>query len=932
MDKNKNVDSQVKKTITTVELKEKLKNRLEKQSTKEQKLKSEDNLILNQENDILNDMVESDESVFNYKTDPLEELDIEELMKKYLPESDLKYAHPIDIELNKDESADINIVGENIKPLNTSETDEAQTSNKADEAVIDDLIGQAGIVRKHQITDESEYYSNGKVSDEYVGDDNIYDEPEEVNKTLLNDLKNNEEIIENDILNIQNKRELSNQNKKNNKSEIRISENQPQEPVKDGSVETKQQIPAFDIKSIQEEQLGLFTQRKEITDLKRGRKNIDIKKHGADGKTNEGANLPDTGLIPNKPHDENEIDDTDVKLMMAFGMEDELAKTVGFDKVSEVEEKLDRKSINYKEAEGITTKEKKIIEFTSVSQTKEIITKFKSNYTAVLIRLLISFIILVVAFFYENIQVFGGSLPASVDMTIFPVVNIMLDLQLLLIGGALIYRQVIEGTISLLKLKAIPESIVAVLIIISVFYKLIACFSPSETGLRMYSFPVLLCVLLILIYEFLNLKREIYSFNIVASKRAKFAILKLPYEDADLETEAFKQLLPESPHIFKINKTMFVDGFFTRMNKVPKNSILFNIIIFLLLTVSVILFVLGYVFNGNIFSSISLAYITLLISMPFSVFITYSYPFYKASKEAYNIDSAIIGESSLIEYSDANAISFDDKDVFPSYGVKVKSVKVYGENRIDYIIYNAASLFLKTGGPLADVFDIATRDLGHSDNVDIIKVDTNGIEAVIEGAHIFVGRAAYIRSKGFYPKSEPDENENDAAGDNSVMYMTLNEELAAKMYVQYVIDPDFEFVIKQLHKIGICVGIKTFDPNIDDLMLSTKIKISKYPVKILKCKTTADVNEVSERLDSGIISKSSAKALLQTLALCDKVVNVTKNNIMVKIFSIIISLILSVIILILGMSTSIPSVYIALYQIFWMIPMIIITRIFIGRL
>lgn len=910
MDNKKNVDSQERKVISAVNLKDKLKNGLEKQSTEEEKLKNELKMISKPEKTVLNTPPASDISVIKPVNNQPDELDIEELMKKYLPESDLKFARPTYLD------------GIETEPQCVKTADAGTDSEES----IDDIIGQAGIAKKHKLAGESAYYADGKVSDEYVGDDNIYADPDNTGADMPIESGYNEAAVESEIRNIQSKRESVRQTKtKPNQNTMNIKKELP--------AETEQQLLTYTRKPVQEEQLDKFGRKPESNELKRGGKRVDIK-HRAEinEKIIEGTDLPDTGLVPDKPLDENEIDDTDVKLMMAFGMDDELAQTVGFDKVSEVEKKLDRKNIDFNEVEGVKNKEKKVIEFSSVSQIKEIFKRYKLKYSGMLIRLLASFVILIIAFFYENIGLFGVSLPIPVNMAIFPVVNIMIDLQLLLIGGALIYKQLIDGTAALFKFKPIPESVTAVLMMISVLYQVAACFTGVGVRLHMYNFPMLLCVLLTLVYEFLNLKREIFSFNIVASKRVKYVIVKMQGDEANLETEAFSQVLPESPQIFKINKTLFTDGFFARIHEKAKNKILLSIIIPALLAVAFIFFGFGYLFTGKIYPSVSLAYITLLISMPFSVFITYSYPFYKASKEAYGVDSAIIGESSLFEYSGANAISFDDREVFPSYGVKVKSVKVYGENRIDYIIYNAASLFLKTGGPLADVFDVATRDLGHSDNVEIIKVDSNGIEAVIEEAHIFIGKAAYIRSKGFNPKSEPDENENDATGENCVMYMTLNNELAAKMYVQYVIDPDFEFVLKQLHKIGMCVGIKTFDPNIDDQMLSTKIKISKYPVKVLKCKSTTDVTNVSERLNSGIVSKNSAKTLLQTLSLCDKVINVTKNNIIVKIFSIVISIILSVMIFILGKSTSIPSVYIALYQIFWMIPMIIITHICIGRL
>ena len=57
-----------------------------------------------------------------------------------------------------------------------------------------------------------------------------------------------------------------------------------------------------------------------------------------------------------------------------------------------------------------------------------------------------------------------------------------------------------------------------------------------------------------------------------------------------------------------------------------------------------------------------------------------------------------------------------------------------------------------------------------------------------------------------------------------IMYIAYQGQLAAKVYVQYTIDNEFEQILAQLYKTGMCVGIKSFDPNIDDVLLSKKIK------------------------------------------------------------------------------------------------------------
>lgn len=86
--------------------------------------------------------------------------------------------------------------------------------------------------------------------------------------------------------------------------------------------------------------------------------------------------------------------------------------------------------------------------------------------------------------------------------------------------------------------------------------------------------------------------------------------------------------------------------------------------------------------------------------------------------------------------------------------------------------------------------------------------------------------------------------------------------------MQYTIDSEFEKILEQLYKTGMCVGIKSFDPNIDDVLLAKKVKAMKYPVKVIRSKTVEDIPHTFERCDSGIVSKRSVKDLLRTVTLC----------------------------------------------------------------
>ncbi|MFA6947703.1 MAG: hypothetical protein WCQ72_01840, partial [Eubacteriales bacterium] len=214
---------------------------------------------------------------------------------------------------------------------------------------------------------------------------------------------------------------------------------------------------------------------------------------------------------------DDELDDTDVNLMIAFGMDKELKERIGEDKASEIEADIDKKtdSIEDKVLEGgVAREEKKRFEFTSNAQAKKIFTGYKRVYHGLLWRIAACVALIILTFFYENISVFGGHLPTPIDAQIYPVVHVLIGLQMLVLSGALIYKPLYNGMLSLFRLKPAPESITFVLMLFTFLYHIALCFMHISGGPVLYNFPISVAVLMTLICEFMNLRREIYSFNI----------------------------------------------------------------------------------------------------------------------------------------------------------------------------------------------------------------------------------------------------------------------------------------------------------------------------------------------------------------------------------------------------------------------------------
>ena len=629
------------------------------------------------------------------------------------------------------------------------------------------------------------------------------------------------------------------------------------------------------------------------------------------------------------------LDEVDVNLMIAFGMEKELAEKLGEEKIKDVENALDIDAENLNLSRGEkpeTTELPDDMEFISQNQIKDVFKVYRRKQRNLIIRFFGAAIMTLILFIFENIKLFGGSFEGSwLDPTVFPVVHSMVSLQLCFFVLAFGWSYVSAGLKSLFAFKPTAKSTIAVAALFTVIYHVAFCFLYNGGDAVFCTFPLALGVLITIISEYMSLKRDIYSFNIVSSKRIKYFISEIPQDEESLERTAFAEYIDEDSNVSRVSKATFIDGFFHRTKESTRTVPILRAILPLPVAIAIFFFLFSTFVRQDPFLGLTSGYLSLMLSTPAALLLVSAVPFYRASKIAYEQGGAIIGEDSLEDYSDVAAISFDDKDVFPSGGVKIRSIKVYNNNRIDRVIYNVASLFKHIGGPLADVYSIATKDFECSDDVEIVDIQNDGIEAVISGKHVFLGRESFLVRNNFTPVLDVEDQRIEQTSNTTITFLVTNDEIAAKLYTSYSIDPGFAAIAKQLYRAGMCLGIKTFDPGIDDELLARFIDLSRYPVKIIKCRSMTDKLTTEEKADSGIVSKKSARSLLKTLSLCEKVNSSAKTGTFVAMLSVIIGFAISVFLLFQGLSMSVSGVYVALYQLFWLIPTLIISHLNITR-
>ncbi len=620
-----------------------------------------------------------------------------------------------------------------------------------------------------------------------------------------------------------------------------------------------------------------------------------------------------------------DLDENEVNLMMIFEMENDLEKRLGSEELKKIRRKIDG------DAKAGTVEE----EYETPDQNVRFFEKFRKNYTGLTVRTVVAAVALVLVAVGEilfttlersEMMSEGGfffSIPGN------PVFTALAAMQITMLLLAVGYKEILTGLRAIGTGRAVPEVFLALTGLFTLVYELglIKCHSVHAT---FYNLPLALGVLLAVIHTRSSIRRKLLAFKIVSTRKKKFVVTHRSSSDSLLEKEAFDDFISDSSGIYGTEETSFIRGFGRRTAKEPRYKAIIGIFATAVTVIALVFFVLGYYFSESdekLLMAFQTAMQAVLFTVPLSAFLTYCLPFGRAVDKAFHLESAIIGEFSLEEYSDATVISFDDKEVFPPKNVRVRSLKLYGNSRIDHVLFGAASVFHRLGGPLDEVFGVATKESGYSEDVDILEVEKDGVEAAVKGARVYVGGSSFMKARGLLPSVDPDDEAMELDGRMSVMYLAISGELAAKMYVEYTPDAELESIMKSLYKAGMCVGIRTLDPNIDDKMLRSHVDLSKYPVKVLRME--APSQEKQDSIDSGVVSRKSVKNLLKTLTYCRRVLQVIRADTIIKVVSILAGVGISALVLFLGLTAQVTSLWVMVYQLLTLLPILLISFIFV---
>lgn len=623
---------------------------------------------------------------------------------------------------------------------------------------------------------------------------------------------------------------------------------------------------------------------------------------------------------------------TDTAMMKAFGIdprngnENEIPKNI-FDETSvAIDNTMETENIAVPEIEEEEEPINKN-DYHSFEQNKSIFAAYRQKYNSVRIRAVACAVVALVLFVIENMGIFGLGLPSFMSSAAG---YATVEWALLFVCAILVCENLISAAKNLCKFEFTPDSVTLIAFILTVLTSAAALFSESD-DIKMFNFPFAVCVLFSLIGSIISIRKEILTFRTISTLKNKRAVTVMPNGKYSPEMKEFADDITEGEKVYCTVNTEFVDGYLSRKRESPKSYGKLKLLILAVLAFSVVCGILSAVVaEAGVYGSFANTYVTFLISAPLAVFLSCQLPMYGSAIRAYSNGSAIIGDAAPEMIDDMAVLAFTDNDAFKNGDVRIKSVKVVGNNKIENIIYYASAVCSLSGGPLSKVLSQATLDYVKPKKAEICALSDIGVEADIDGRHIVLGVPQYMGENNV--RSLYQKNDDRWSGDTNkrILYLACDGVIMAKFYIEYNVSPDFLYIIKSLSQEGIAVSVRSNDPCIDSgIFYKASSDDEKCSVKVIKGMKDISKKERVKARSTIVVSSGTVKGLVRSLLICKKINKANKINFIIRSVAAVIGVMIMCALIFTGLYTELWSVYPAIYQAFWLIPYYIIFKIFI---
>ncbi len=604
------------------------------------------------------------------------------------------------------------------------------------------------------------------------------------------------------------------------------------------------------------------------------------------------------------------FNDVDINLSLTLGSEEELQDTFGFARVRSAKNGFRDPAEEASISDSVYAGDGH--EYRSYEQTDSIKLRYKREKKHLYIRFAFVFFLTVFILFFEHIFLTSIKILYVSEFFAVPWRYYAASILLSLLCTACSFKRILSGFSSMLSMTPNPYSPPAFFALLNLIYQIVVLVVYPDQGLLTYNFVLAIFLLFAIADEYMRLSRENLTFNIISERKPKLSLERFEGE-GDLKKDGSYL----GRHDFFVEKVNFVGNYFSRAGRIPsrQRSYAIGFLVTLLLGV-VMMFVSTYT-SGSFGNAFLTFYFFIMLSVPMQYLVLGTYPFYSLSKGLKKHDSAILDEEVIDEYATTDTIYLSDDEMFGNHGASVVGLRLYGDTDFYQLLYYAFAVFSHLGAPLCHIFDTSTKEIAKPKEVKINAVSVGGIEATVDGSHrILVGNMAFIRSNGFFPKRNLDDEKKAESGQCSIVYIAVDGVLSAKIYIKYTITKRFEKFVEEMVANGITVGIRSMDPSVNSRMIAT-LRGNKKPEISVIHPTANELVTIGKHSDSGIITGRNSHMIFRILQQCFHIRKIHKKQMIMHIVSAVLGAGFVTALMITDRFALVPSLLITLYHIIW---------------
>ena len=192
------------------------------------------------------------------------------------------------------------------------------------------------------------------------------------------------------------------------------------------------------------------------------------------------------------------------------------------------------------------------------------------------------------------------------------------------------------------------------------------------------------------------------------------------------------------------------------------------------------------------------------------------------------------GWKAVRQFGQPDALAVDIADLYPDESMLLHGIKTFSGTHIDEAILTAASLAVRSGGPLAMIF---RRIIENKEEL-LYEVDSlvyeqgMGLSGWVDGRRVFVGNGRLLQNHGVDVPSA-DYEARYAKDGRRLVYLSIAGQLSAMFVVSYLPDPEIQSALQELCRRRVTLLVRSCDPNITTSDLCDGFDLDEYYVDVL---------------------------------------------------------------------------------------------------